>query len=352
METILAIFLVIAILLALKRNQMIWQLSVLLAISVWVRPDLLTLSLPVMFGLLMKRPSFSIISVKIHLPFFLLAGSLIIYLVFNRSVGGAWFPTTYYAKQAEYAELQKLPLLYRLWQQFSIPLVGGGALLLPGFIYCGYQSWVNKNWLLLAWFGWFAILIALYAIRLPVIYQHGRYILPATAVYYLIGLQGSGSLYNWLVLKHKVGWILAKSGVLAWLIITMAFWILGARAYARDVQLIETQMVEVAKWAEANLPAHSKIAVHDIGAMGYFTNHKLVDLAGLVNPEVIPIMRDEKKLAGYLDRQQAEYLICFPTWYPNLVANLPVIYKADEKIVQAYNELPMTIYAWKIRNEK
>lgn len=348
METILAIFVVMAILYCSRSNQ-IWLVSLLLAASVWIRPDLLTLSIPIMAEFLVREAPFSKTNLKKYFPLGLLALSLMIYLVFNQGVSGAWLPTTFYAKQAEYAELRKLPLLNRLWQQFSIPLVGGGALLLPGFVYCGYQSWRDKNWWMWAWFGWLGILIALYATRLPVIYQHGRYILPATVVYALMGLQGSVALYEGLMTKQKIGWILAKSGVWAWICVTLLFWGLGANAYAKDVQVIETQMVEVAKWAQAHLPAHSRVAVHDIGAMGYFTQHQLIDLAGLVNPEVIPIMRDEAELARYLDRQMVDYLICFPSWYPNLVNHLPILHRADEKVVREYNELPMTIYSWRNR---
>jgi len=49
-----------------------------------------------------------------------------------------------------------------------------------------------------------------------------------------------------------------------------------------------------------NVPSEKIIAVHDIGAMGYFSGHQLVDLAGLANPEVIPFMRDEPRLHQYL----------------------------------------------------
>ena len=36
------------------------------------------------------------------------------------------------------------------------------------------------------------------------------------------------------------------------------------------------------------------VAAHDIGALGYLDDHQLVDLAGLITPEVIPFMLDEE----------------------------------------------------------
>jgi len=63
------------------------------------------------------------------------------------------------------------------------------------------------------------------------------------------------------------------------------------------VGLIESEMVVTAKWAAQNIPLIPIIAAHDIGALGYFDHHQLIDLAGLVSPEVIPFMRDETRLA-------------------------------------------------------
>ena len=56
---------------------------------------------------------------------------------------------------------------------------------------------------------------------------------------------------------------------------------LGARSYGEDVGLIQSEMVVTAKWVAANLPPDAIVAAHDIGALGYFDNHELIDLAGL-----------------------------------------------------------------------
>jgi hypothetical protein len=52
-------------------------------------------------------------------------------------------------------------------------------------------------------------------------------------------------------------------------------------------------MVAVSEWVAANTPPDDLIAAHDIGALGYFARRPLLDLAGLVSPEVIPFIRDE-----------------------------------------------------------
>ena len=350
METIFAIFLVIAVYVFLRSGKIGWRLAIILAASVWIRPDLLSLSFPVLVGVLVNHRNSPQCALKRIALFVLVGFSLLVYGFFNLKVSGAWFPTTFYAKQAEYAELRSLPFVYRFWQQASISLVGGGILLIFGMILQTYTFVKKQDWLGLAWVSWYLLMLTIYAIRLPVTYQHGRYMMPAIVVVYLIGLEGSIDLFRRLSQSRGAGWIIARAGRLAWVIVTLAFWVLGAKAFARDVQFIETQMVETARWAEKSLPANSRVAVHDIGAIGYFTSHDLVDLAGLINPEVIPFLRDESRLADYLDQNQVDYLICFPQWYPNLTRDLTVIYTADSVVMQAYGELPMTIYRWRLNN--
>jgi hypothetical protein len=98
------------------------------------------------------------------------------------------------------------------------------------------------------------------------------------------------------------------------LVLFLAFLVLGARAYATDVAFIQGEMVAIASWLEANVPPESLIAVHDIGAIGYFTPRPLLDLAGLVTPEVIPFITDEVRLIEFMQTRGADYVVFFPDW--------------------------------------
>jgi len=86
--------------------------------------------------------------------------------------------------------------------------------------------------------------------------------------------------------------------------------------------------VASAHWLAENTGPDDLLAVHDIGAIGYFTQRPLIDLAGLITPEVIPIIRDEAALLQFIKARQAEYLITFPSWYPELTSqpDLQLIY--------------------------
>ena len=137
------------------------------------------------------------------------------YLLFNKLINGTWLPNTFYAKQAEYAIERAAPLFSRLGEQVILPLVGVGICLIPGFVFICWKSIHNRDWPTLAGPIWAFGYLCMYALRLPVTYQHGRYVIPMMPVYFLWGLAGTALLIQ---VDFSVLWkrILSK----VWLIST------------------------------------------------------------------------------------------------------------------------------------
>jgi hypothetical protein len=255
-------------------------------------------------------------------------------------------PNTFYAKQAEYAVYLQLPFLQRLGGEALQALIGVGVLLLPGMVLTLISAIRRRSWGTLIAFAWLVGFLCLYAWRLPVTYQHGRYVIPTMPVFFLFGLLGlvefklnSGTRWHWTI---PAFWKLSVAVVL------IIFWGRGAVAYAQDVAVINTEMVATAKWVAANIPEDKLVASHDIGALGYFGEHDLVDLAGLVSPEVIPFLRDETQLAAYLNERGVSYLVTFPDWYPHLISNLSMVYSTGAPYSQAFGEQNMAVYRWQV----
>ena len=254
-------------------------------------------------------------------------------------------PNTFYAKQAEYTAWQALPLLERLGQLSIQLLVGPSFLLLPGVVMWVVRSIKERSWGSLLAITWSVGYMVLYIMRLPV-YQHGRYIMPAMPIFFLIGLMAVMDFAAGKTFK-RYQWFVTTLWNISLASVTLLFIFLGARSYAQDVALIEQEMVEPAKWASANLPPEAVIAAHDIGALGFFDQHTLIDLAGLVSPEVIPFIRDEARLAAYLDEKNADYLIAFADLYDEMTLGKEIVFVSDGKIAQLGDYAPMTIYRWK-----
>jgi len=217
-------------------------------------------------------------------------------------------------------------------------------IILPGAVIAVIHSIRRRNWGILAATAWLFGYLCLYAWRLPVTYQHGRYVIPAMPVFFLLGLM---ELVEFQLRNARrtdrllrTFWRMTAGATL------FIFWGTGAMAYARDVAFIESEMVATAKWVSVHIPASSLVAAHDIGALGYFGDHKLVDLAGLISPEVIPFLRDEKRIATYLDSRGVGYLVIFPDWFPTLTADLVPIFSTGAPYGPAQGQLNMAVYHW------
>jgi hypothetical protein len=303
-------------------------LGLLIGLAIWVRPDLITLLAIVALTLLLDRVG---LSVKVRCGLILTAGFLMAglpYILFNLAIAGEIWPNTFYAKQAEYVILRSTPIWQRYLNMVGQPLTGVGVVLLPGFLWFGGKSLRNKSWAQVSAFIWVFGYLSVYAARLPVTYQHGRYIRPVIPIICLFGLVGAIWLID-RVTSQNWGRILRKTWILVAVIITFSFWILGLRAYSRDVAIIESEMVEMANWVADNIDESSLVAAHDIGALGYFAERNLLDLAGLVSPEVIPFIRDERTLRQYMSETGANYLVTFPGWYPQLIKDWKMIYTTN-----------------------
>jgi hypothetical protein len=345
METILFTLIATALLaLVLGGSRRCGLMGLLAGLAVWVRPDGITLLGPALVWLAVDRISWSrrlraLINLAVGF-----GGLFAPYLLFNWAVAGSPWPNTFYAKQAEYASYLELPLFQRWGAQALQPLIGVGVLLVPGLVIllasaARRRAW--RPWLALAWFGGY---LALYAWRLPVTYQHGRYVMPAMPVFFLLGLTGL------LSVSLEQASRLRRLGVLAWrsavAAVLLAFLGLGGFTYGRDVAVIESEMVDTARWVAAEIPAGDLVAAHDVGALGYYGNHELVDLAGLVSPEIIQLLGDETSIGQYLDQRGVHYLVAFPDWYQDLTARLTPVFVTEAPYAPSLGQPNMVVYRW------
>jgi hypothetical protein len=321
-----------------------WYLiGLLAAVSVWIRPDGITLFGPALLVFLMgwrKWKEKSRVILTFILPVLVLLGG---YLYFNYRLSGTIWPNTLAAKQMEYASLQDINIFIRYIQLLFIPFVGVGIFLIPGTIVWAIQAINRKVTSRIAVLLWILGWIFIYAWKLPVTYQHGRYLMPVIPVLLVISLDGIRSI-QWFDEKIRWHFILSRSCQLVLAITPIAFLVLGAQAYCKDVAIIETDMVQTAQWVAVHTQPDDVIAAHDIGAMGYFSNRKILDLAGLINPEIIPYLRDSNQISEYIREKKPDYLVIYTLWYqPALSFDGVLVYQASAHSI----EQSMAVYQLK-----
>ncbi|MBN1658073.1 MAG: hypothetical protein JXA93_06705 [Anaerolineae bacterium] len=268
------------------------------------------------------------------------------YLFFNYQTAGTPWPNTLYAKQAEYGFALSLPA--RLWRVISPTLVGAQLLLLPGAIYGAYRLLHERRWAMLLPAAWWLGFVIVYALRLPVSYQHGRYTIPTIPILIVYGVWGTATLLRPRS-PHLLVRVLSRATPAAVAILALLFFARGALAYRDDVAFIDGEMVDVAGWLDEQVPPGTLIAVHDIGAVGYLSPHPLLDLAGLITPEVIPFITDAERLAAFMVEEGADYAVFFPDFsptYAQLAADprFRPVYCADHAWTRAQGRANMCVY--------
>lgn len=344
METLLhgyIVFVVLSMLLVNPRRYL--ALGLLTGLSVWVRPDGLTLLGPLLFAaVLVEKDNMSRANAvaKILISF----GALFVpYLLFNLALSGNPLPSTFYAKQAEYQEYWlSLSFADRLANYLMPVLASPFIVLVPGAFLWLHRRIRVRDWGAIAGLLWVFGYVVIYFMRLPA-YQHGRYIIPTFPVMYLWGMLGM--LQYVLSAKAARRIVFVWQTLLAMLCLVFAF--IAARQNAFDVYWIESEMVGTAKWVQKNIPPDALLAVHDIGALGYFVPNPILDLAGLITPEVVPFIRNSEGLIEFLDARSADYLIVFPGQYPGLTVQKDSLYTSGLEYSLLQFEDHIQVYRWR-----
>jgi hypothetical protein len=317
-----------------------------------VRPEGLLLLLLLAAGLAIQRAWRAL---ALYLLLALLP--LLPYFALNLSLSGELWPNTFYAKQAEYAALLRQPLWRRLlrlfYQSVGGPdsgwrgISGARLLLLPGLLWAAYRAacadWQERRLAYLLPLLWAVGHVAVYAWRLPVTYQHGRYLLGIVPVWILFGLHGWVTLLE----TRRSLRVVRRAAALSYAVMLVFFLLLGAQAYATDVAFIENEMVATARWLEQNTPEGALVAAHDIGAIGYYGERHLLDLAGLISPEIIPLLADQEAMAAYVRQSPADYLVTAPGWpYTSLTAapDVTLLYTTGYEWTRIQGSNNMAVY--------
>jgi len=301
-------------------------------------------------GLRWRRPAWRPLLAGIGLAVCALAGPLLFY----RWAGGSFLPTTFAAKGGAMRhylpDLQYLNLVFTIFfrpQPYMALLAGAGVLALIERLGTPRDR---------------GLLPALWLLAVPVAYSlvtpssgsgalvgnFGRYYFPLFPVLVLLGVLGleraAEVLGPRILLAGRGGRFGVPAGallvaLLAWP--TASTLAQGMGRYLQNVLNVQDSDVRMARWLAPRLPPDAVLAVNDIGALKFFLPNRVIDLAGIANPEIRHAMdagvargvNAEQTLFDEIERRKPDYLVIFPAWFPNL-SKLPIfrpLYTLDVK---------------------
>lgn len=329
--------------------------GVVAGLTMLTRPEGIVLAALCGAALLLAHPRRSLSEMFVWLVVAALAWFVVMlpYFALNLQLAGGLLPSTNAAKRAEYALHFTWGYGARLLHVLTPLAASVSLLLLPGVVlYILEQGRALRRkreaCLLLVPVGWVLALPLLYAVWLPVNYHYGRYVIPALPAFLVCGVVGTAWLLR-RAAKHPLGRPLTRVlAVSAAVVIALFALVIGPGVYQRGVAVINEEMVAQAEWIAANLPPDELLAVHDIGAVGYFAPRPILDTAGLISPGVIPVLQDKEGLYALFEGQDVHFFMGFddqtPGGDPADPRLCPVKRSAGTASVEAGGS-SMTIYA-------
>lgn len=293
------------------------------------------------------------------------AGPLLAVGLVHLGISGTVLPTTYAAKVGSGMggfDLERAGSLLRLLfvaEPIWVLVAGAGAVEL--LRRAGGPR--DAGGLLLAWaVGIPAALVVLSGDGGLPVGNFGRYLFPVLPAWLLLAAVGLDRLTG-SFRRLAVGRFLLPLGALGWLLLfsaTAAGSLRASGLYLRARSDVERSVVAMAVWVANHLPPEARLATCDVGALAYWTPNPIVDLAGLLQPELSRrVAADPSARPGawahvvlaWIEEQRPDFIALYPRWLPLLEADplsFPVRHRipVPGNITMAGDELVLYSTPW------
>jgi hypothetical protein len=264
------------------------------------------------------------------------------FAIFCQVVSGRLFPSTFYAKTSRsFAGLPDMGYLLSAGKLIGELAPVLSILLIGGLIFQLLSSRGAHNSDSARWRPLLPGLIFL--ITLPVAYaamgrtflfaggagNFGRYFYPLLPFLAVPGV--------WWVTNNrrtKTAPLYMQAILIAAVLLNAGVTVQRCGMYKRNVDDINTMQVAMAEQLAQRFPAGTLVAANDVGALAYFTELRVLDLVGIVSPEVqetlFPLRHADHRqrmtaLFNLMLELKPPAMVVFPRWYPEIVKSLQPI---------------------------
>lgn len=257
------------------------------------------------------------------------------YFAFNLSLSGSVFPNTFSAKLKYYGAGVRTGFPAQVWHFLTDGHMLPVAILAGVGLISTIASVVRRepqSQLVPLLFS--AGMFLAYWMKLPYLYQEGRYLMPILPFVLLLG--GEGIHVTVQRIRNLFG-SRARQGIPALqavLLLAMAAQFVHAswekrRDYAEMCRYIHQRQVRTAHWLREHTPPNAVIGTHDIGAIAYYSGRRVADMVGLVSPEMIERIGSLERLHHFLVEKKVTHLAVLRNWFE--VVNQPPLFKTNER---------------------
>jgi len=335
---------------------------VLFGLAAWTRPECLSLPLFAALDVLLQRV---ILRRRPMLWRGLLTWFVVTlpYFVLNLALSGSPFPQTFAAKAGTTSLFTALAagnltqvkgLFTSAWLSYladfaaflwrTNPVL---ALLVPvglvGLVVDAVRRDKNAGFLVPLVAAGYVPLMGMVAPAFGPAFQSGRYIGNVTALAAVVSALGIVFVARW-IRSSPARFAVAGLILLLFSFNAVTVTVASARNTAHADSCINRMQVPLGRWLAANTPPSATIACQDIGAIGYLSNRRIIDLAGLVTKDVLKWRRVPGGRERFILDVRPDYLVVFPEAFTELLRLpyfKPVTYaEVEDNTVSLYDVEP------------
>lgn len=348
METTMHIFILLACFYFYKKRKAV-PLGIFFGLILWSRPDgiafLAAIAIDYFWFAYLKNKTKLTSEVELFTKSDLIKiGSIfavltVLYFAMNLFLAGTLLPNTYAAKLTYYTpEFRSRAAFMKeeVWGYFTetsyVILIIPFFIALLKIVFDSVKKKYNRFLLPLLFVF---ILIFIYWYNLPYAHRFGRYLMPVIPFYILLFSYGSREFFKLMsgYLKEKnISNALSVGILLIAIVLSVISYSANKITYQDQCRHISLRQVTTAKWLKENTPENSIIATHDVGAIGFYSGRKIIDVAGLINPENISKLMDKnysETMVDYMKSKGVTYLAFLREWYR--VVNQTPLYTTGDK---------------------
>jgi len=273
------------------------------------------------------------------------------YLGFNMALSGSIFPNTYAAKIKYYANggADYPSQVFHYFTDnhlFLISLLAAIGII----VFVATVARKGRTGLFIPVL-FAAEMFLVYWKNLPYLYQEGRYLMPVIPFFLLVAVHGLDSLISFFRRSASAfftsGRVLLVQGIV-FVILCVQVGSAGWKKrveYADYCKYISDRQVKTARWLHDNLPEDAVVATHDVGAIAYYSGRKIVDMVGLISPEMISRIGNLDALIAFMNAKKVTHLALLRNWFE--ADNVERIFTTDPdapEIMEVFRYDPKSIH--------
>jgi hypothetical protein len=327
METPLAMMILLLILILLPKRD--WRfdplLGILAGLAYLCRPEFVlvaVLCFPIRALHVFYKEGFSIHRfISLSSMFIIALLTVAPWVLHCLNVTGLPLPDSYYSKMRWGVSSDAVNLWNFFWLRVWLP---SEPFLILGFIGAIILAFKRRPYEGVLIAG----MVILYRLTMPgmALLFAARYLVPLFNLLALSFAGGTSILFSEIILKviPEENMKPNEEGIIAILLLSVLF-IPSVISYNHHVQIhanqasnIQEMQVTLSLWIRENIPANSTIATYDVGAIGYFARGRVIDLYGLVTPEILHNRTSIEQRVTYLREINCTYIMFYVQWFAGL----------------------------------